>query len=101
MRRAPSMKRLADAFPSLDTDRLARVRRLIQRSGRMDDIDRALMNHGVECILRADGSILAEYSNSGDTYAPTILRVFNTGHARLTTVGDFVEAYERRHARLP
>lgn len=99
---APSLKRLVAAFPSVDPANLRKIRTII-RSGRvaMREIDTLLANHGVEYIADKHGNTVARYSNSGDTYAPTILYAPETHTYRLTTVGDFVEAYERRHARLP
>lgn len=47
------------------------------------------------------GEILAEYINTGDTYAPTI--VFSYVHTtdwHVTTLGDFVETAERRGYRF-
>lgn len=102
IKRAPSLRSLTDAFPTVPVENLGKIRRSIQRGEvRMRRIDALLENHGVEVISDKDGGIVAEYSNSGDSYASTILYVIETDSFRLTTVGDFVETYERRHARLP
>jgi hypothetical protein len=101
MRRAPSLKSLEHAFPTVERSSLVKVRKCIHQGKGMTAIDRHLDNHGVECVYDKHGAIVASYSNSGDTYASTILYVYDTGNYRLTTLGDFVEAYERRHARLP
>lgn len=101
MRRAPSIKALEAAFPTIERPSLVRVRKCIHQGKGMTPIDRYLENHGVEAITDKNGGVVAWYSNSGDCYAPTILYVVETGTYRLTAVGDFVEAYERRHGRLP
>ena len=101
MKRAPSMKALRAAFPSLTDDDFKVVRAAIHADKKMTAVDLALKNHGVEYVYDRDGRAVAAYSNSGETYAPTILRDRDTGNYRLTTVGDFVECYERRHGALP
>lgn len=101
MRRAPSLKALEAAFPQIDRAALVKVRACIHRDVGMHAIDHLLEHHGVEPVLDRDGAIVARYSNSGDTYAPTILQDWRLMNYRLTTLGDYVEAYERRHARLP
>jgi hypothetical protein len=101
MKRAPSLERLTKAFPMLAESDLVAVREAIQNDRKMKAVDRALKNFGVEYVFNASGAAIAAYSNSGDTYAPTILRDYRTGGYSLTTLGDFVECYERNHARLP
>jgi hypothetical protein len=100
MKKAPSIARLR-VFHMLTDDDLKAVREAIQNDRKMQAVDRALRGFGVEYIRDASGAAIASYSNSGDTYAPTILRDYRTGNYRLTTLGDFVETYERRHAALP
>ncbi len=39
----------------------------------------------------------AEYCNTGDTYATTILYDYIAGKYRLTSWGDFVERFEKRY----
>lgn len=63
--------------------------------------DGLLGTHGVEYVRNAHGGIVCAYLNSGDTYAPTLLRRAGSSTVQLTTLGDFVETYERNHARLP
>ena len=101
MKRAPSMKALRAAFPSLTDEDFKAVRAAIHADKKMIAVDLALKNHGVEYIHDRHGDVVAAYSNSGDTYAATILRDRATGNYRLTTLGDFVECYERRHGALP
>lgn len=101
MRRAPSYAALVRAFPSVDGANLVKVRKCIHQGKGLEAIDKLLDNHGVEYVYNRNGAAVCRYSNSGDTYAPTILYVYETGTYRLTTLGDFVETYERRHARLP
>jgi hypothetical protein len=101
MFKALSLARLRQSFPMLADENLVEVRAAIQANKKMAWIDRLLENHGVEYIRDASGAAIAAYSNSGDTYAHTIIRDYATGNYRLTTVGDYVEVYERRHAQLP
>jgi len=100
MKRAPSLATLRKTFPMLADENLIAVRRAIHNNQRMQYVDEALQNHGVEYIRDRHGETVAAYSNSGKTYAPTIVRDYATGNYRLTTVGDYVEAYERRHGAL-
>ena len=124
-RRAPSLKTLQNWFSSVEDENLANIRKLIRGEthpakvsalyrarreqgrlypgaiGRLVAIDDLLGHHGVEVIKDRDGRVIAEYSNSGDTYAATILYRFDSGNFQLTTVGAFVEAWERRHGDLP
>lgn len=101
MRRAPSLQNLESAFPQIDRDALKNVRRAIHQGKGINVIDKILENHGVEYVNNKHGHVIASYSNSGDTYAPTILFVWSNHAYRLTTLGDFVENYEKRHGRLP
>lgn len=54
--------------------------------------------HGVESISLHGGCDFAEYLNTGDTYAPTLIRY--NGRYRVQSVGDFVETLERRGVRV-
>lgn len=56
--------------------------------------------YGLEAIRDRDGDCVAEYVNTGDTYAATLM--FPRGRSPyVSDVGTFVETYERRHGRLP
>ena len=55
-------------------------------------IDEVLENHGVEAVRLQNGDWL-EYSNTGDTYALTV--VFFRGTFRATDYGAIVEKYDR------
>jgi hypothetical protein len=101
MFKAPSLARLRQYFPMLADERLSAIREAIQNNRKMVRIDVLLENHGVEYIRNASGAAIAAYSNSGDIYAPTIIRDYASGNYRLTTVSDYVEVYERRNGRLP
>lgn len=61
-------------------------------------IDVLIGGHGLEAIHGRSGKVVAEYSNQGDTYAPTLM--FRNGHCWVNNWGDFVESYERRHGKL-
>lgn len=67
----------------------------------MRALDELLETHGVEAIRNRNGHAVAEYLNTGDTYTTTILYDHTTRSFRVTSMGDWVEHYERRHARLP
>lgn len=99
--RAPSLSRLMAAFPSVAPVRLEAIRTIIRNGGTLGQCDNLLGTFGLEYIRNARGDTVAAYLNSGETYAPTLLRVTGSGTVQLTTLGDFVESYERRHARLP
>ncbi len=53
---------------------------------------------GVEAFNSRESRMhaIAEYLNTGDTYAPTILFRHDTGTFRITSWGDFFEANEKR-----
>ncbi len=51
-------------------------------------LNEALEMHGVEVITR-DGNVVARYLNSGDTYAPTLMRI--NGRFQIASVGDYAE----------
>lgn len=116
MKRAPSIKRLMEAF-SIDAKRAGLVRSLIKRepgtrtwdrnlfpeSNRYFDrcriapryservlhcLNEVLGMHGVEVITR-DGNVVAKYLNSGDTYTPTLMRI--NGRFQIASVGDYAE----------
>lgn len=81
------------------------ARRIIATSNSVNEamrnLDRLLETHGVEAIFDRNGRAVAEYLNTGDTYTTTILYDHTTRSFRVTSMGDWVEHYERRHARLP
>jgi len=54
--------------------------------------------HGVEAIALHDGCDYADYLNTGDTCAPTLIRY--KGRYRVQSVGDFVEVLQRRGVRV-
>lgn len=57
--------------------------------------------HGVEALpVHLSGAHpSAVYCNAGDTYAATILYCYDSDRFLLTSWGDYVERYERRHGR--
>lgn len=116
--RAPSKKRLLEAFPDCDPDKVLAiihgtldpetvpatadwVRQCYHRPRvhelKMHALNVLLEGHGVEGISTRSGRGIASYVNMGDTYNATIL------HHKdyvITTWGDFVETYERRHGEV-
>lgn len=125
--RAPSVKKLAEAFG--DADLAKRIREVLKmprgylpalpgakerstetcgsaswvdlRMHAISALDRGF--YGVEVLVNQRDDCLqyareAWYVNTGDTYSPTIL--FWEGTYRLTTWGDFVERMERRGVKF-
>lgn len=69
----------------------------------MRAVDAVLGTYGTEAIRgqyvdRYNQDIVAEYCNTGDSYAATILYDAVARKYRLTSWGDFVEKFERRYA---
>lgn len=66
---------------------------------RMLAIDAVLGTFGTEAIWGESSCTrpVAEYCNTGDTYAPTVLYDYMAGRYRLTTMGDYVERYSDRY----
>jgi hypothetical protein len=66
---------------------------------RMHAIDQVLGTYGTEAIWssRSCTQPAAEYCNTGDSYAATILYDYVAEQYRLCAWGDFVEKYERRY----
>lgn len=56
--------------------------------------------YGVETICDTDGQWLFVYLNAGDSYAPTIVRRAGSDTYRISTMGDEVEALERRGVKV-
>lgn len=102
MNRVPSMQALQEAFPQADSDALARFRDIARRKPwrlGAQEADRAIEGYGVESIRCPVHGLQAVYVNTGDTYSATLLCNIATGAWRITTWGDYVEAYERRHGK--
>lgn len=101
--RVPSVKFLRDAFAfQMDDSALALFRRKAKTGTWRHAADAAntlLEGHGVEAIRCPSRGLLAVYVNTGDTYSTTLLCHIPTGAWRVTTWGDYVEAFERRHGR--
>lgn len=102
MYRVPSLASLIDAFPQQDPAAMAAWRNKARRASwqvALRAADAAIEGYGGESISCPLRGLLAVYVNTGDTYSPTLLCNIETGAWRLTTWGDYVEAYERRHGR--
>jgi hypothetical protein len=111
MTRAPSQKRLEEAFPGkgkelrelLKGERKTRSYKSVQELDRQcfypPDYPHRLMTAlneitegcGVETIYK-NGKSVAEYINHGDPYVTTLLRIEETGTILITCWGDFVES---------
>lgn len=83
---------LAINTPAVNALRLACFNPPGKRMVRLTALNELGDFHGVESIETVDGEY-AEYLNSGDTYAGTL--IFWRGKYRVSTVGDFVETMER------
>lgn len=69
-------------------------------------LDELLGTYGVEAIQpegawvdRYYGSNVASYLNTGETYAPTLLLDHEQQRWKLTSWGDFLEAWEAKHGQ--
>lgn len=103
---APSLARLMAAFPSLDRDTLTAFRMALQ-AGTHTQLRFAADMFGGDIFHITDGACgdiysksLAEVFNAGDTYAPTVARYAGSTRWMITTVGDLVEALEKRGKRV-
>ena len=96
------------AFRDIDTDTAKEVKKLMVYPGsaskaeaNIEKIDKLIEHHGVEVIRGEDvhdsyfQDAIALYSNSGDTYAPTIIYDIEDKEYLLTTVGDYQEKKEK------
>lgn len=59
-------------------------------------LNEILEGHGVEAVIRSGNPPDAEYVNMGDTYATTLIWDCKTKSFRLQSLGDWIEAAERR-----
>lgn len=62
----------------------------------LNSIDPGL--HGVESVMTEDERECADYLNTGDTYAPTL--IWWRGAYRVQSIGDFIETQERNGVRF-
>lgn len=74
---------------------LRMTRRIASDFRRLRAIDRLLGNHGIEFVRRRDGSHAFAYSNTGDSYAATVI-LFDSGAFRVSSWGDIVERNPNR-----
>lgn len=79
-----------EAGKTLDRDCLRGPATAHIRMHVLNALDRGL--HGVECVETTKGEF-ADYLNTGDMYAPTVIRW--RGNYRVQSLGDFVEVQER------
>ncbi len=102
MYRVPSLKSLVDNFPQADVTELERFRHLAKigkRDAALHKADSAIAGYGACTIRHPELGLLALYVNTGDTYSATILWDSTRGAWRITTWGDWIETFERRHGR--
>jgi len=93
----PSLKTINDFFPYMATETQKLLHQAMRHGASLQVIDQLLEHFGIEYIRDNRGDVVAKYSNSGDTYAPTVFVV--NGIMRITTLGDFVETWERAKRR--
>lgn len=93
----PSLKTINYFFPFMATETQKRLYNAMRKGASLQTIDSLLDHYGIEYIRDNRGDVVAKYSNSGDTYAATVFVV--NGVMRLTTLGDFVETWERNKRR--
>lgn len=89
----PSIRTISEAWPYMPNDTVWKLRVAMKSGKPLSEIDKILEHYGVEVICDVHGRCVAEYSNSGDVYSLTVMNV--GGRYRVTTVGDFVETWER------
>jgi hypothetical protein len=85
----------ADAADPSDVDRvLARIDRVMEAYG-VESLEGPSWRRGPY------GNIVALYVNTGDPWTPTVIYDTTENEFQLTTVGDWVEDYERKSGPLP
>ncbi len=123
MNRAPSVKALRATFTDLTDAQVRELRTVLVRAANpatdpdydpykhesftvarnLEAADKILGTYGVEYMRAADDVYCqrgASYLNTGDSYAPTILRDDVSSTVRIISTGDFQEAAERRGRRF-
>lgn len=116
MRRIPTAKTLLQIVDKKDDaatqwEKAKRCRKVLEGKGeysglrrneKLAEVDTIVGNHGIEWLTfecqreRWDDPDGFSYSNTGDTYAPTL--VLYNGRFRVSAWGDMVEVHERRCA---
>jgi hypothetical protein len=101
---APSLRKLA--LLGIDTGQAREIRALIHdgKPTRALRVANAAMNaHGIEAVRDDDDFLYREatdYVNTGDSYAATLIFCRRTWRVFVGTIGDYIEAAERRGRRL-
>jgi len=97
-KKAPSVAALMREL-SMTRDEATQAREAMHR-GKLGQV-KAAGFHGVETVIDDSGAWAFVYLNSGDTYSPTLVRRAGSDTYRISTMGDEVEALERRGVKLP
>jgi hypothetical protein len=113
MARLPAVneKNLRAFFRDLDAESIDGIRAAIHNSRHtscewgeeiMDQINALIGGYGVEVVRgkfnrQYYGDIVAEYVNTGDTYNSTIVHDCVADKFYCTTLGDFVESFDRKY----
>jgi len=102
-KQARAILKMPHAELSVHPAGLARIRECLNppkwwdvRMHVLNSIDPGL--YGVESAQSVSGEH-AEYLNTGDTYAPTL--IYWRGFYRVQSLGDFIETMERQGVRFP
>lgn len=96
---APPATKIAKAF-RLDLTEAKRIREALRYGRGLAVAFRGVPGFfGVETVVTVSGDVAFRHVNAGDTYAPTIVRRDGSTAYRISTVGDEVEAIERRGVR--
>jgi len=110
LKKFPSLKSLMEAFPATSKKELAEWRRAFRGARSYAETREVFkkfsadIGYGDEAIWgRSPCDPILLYCNMGDTYTPTLLWTQNWSDRsmRIGCWGDFVEAFEKRHYRLP
>lgn len=101
---APSIKKLALLGISAEQARVIRGLIHDNKPSRALRLANDAMNcHGIEAVRDEDDYLFnnaTDYVNTGDTYATTLIFDRSSWRVFVGTIGDFIEAAERRGRRL-
>ena len=100
-------RRPASVDLSQEIHRLWRLMRMTCNSNRgshraLEAANELLDGHGVEHLsvqTRREGTLHADYVNTGETYDATLLYDHHANRFRVTSWGDLLETWERRYGR--
>lgn len=104
--RSPSLKTMQEVFPQSELALLQSFKTKAATSGNWrvtaQSADKAIEGYGINFIRCPMRGLLAVYVNTGDTYTPTLMLNLRSPREltwRITTLGDFVDSFQRRYGR--